>query len=370
MGLGLNGEYHSATGTWTGADGKPLYGDYQPNRGTGDPNQAVGLNQTSNPGNGVIGSNGGVQNTDGTVTVSKDGITYDPNADYAADIIDAIQSGKSAAEVQRLLNLRNTKARDLGLPEYLYDDIANQAKKYIENGGKKPGGEPGSSGLGGDDVKNTDGLNSSLDANQLAVDQAVARLQNQKPAINESYNQLLRENELNNKLEQENLRRGSIYGNYNTTGMADSFRVAQSTAYQGLRNKSELERKTALQEIENAINDTKFTGDINAANLKSEYYTRLAEIALENAREIRNHDWDVSNMKLNNSFNLEELKYSNSVNQSSALMSFLYSLVKDGVYNPQFAKILGLPESMLKNIADIVIDHRKKNLTGYPSSSI
>lgn len=300
LGAQIGGIYNSATGTWSNSSGGALFGSGSSSgsssSGSSGPVQTPGTGTTSQTtGTGTTGSN--PYTVAGKYTVSND-------QDIGELLKNMMNNNYSASDVQAMLDARINKANSTpGLGQYAYDDLYWQAMNYINSQNKISGQE---------------GLNSALDANNLAVQQAINNLQNQIPGINQNYDELLRQNEINNILEQENIRRGSVFGSFDATGLPDTLKTAQSTAYQNLRNQSELERQNDLREIENAIVDAQLTGDINKANILADYYQSLAAYERQNAQMNTQRGWEVEDRDLNRKWAVEDRDFTANYNTTQA----------------------------------------------------
>lgn len=252
--------------------------------------------------------------------------SWDPNRDYATEIQEAILAGKDPEYVKQLNDARNAKiAATEKWNDLAGDKYAQMAERYIQNSG----------------VNASAGYQASVNANNLATQQAINNLEAQIPGINQTYDSLLRQNEINNRLEQENIRRGSIYGNYSSTGLPDTLKTAQSTAYQNLRNQNEQERQNALQSIENQKVNTQLTGDINAANMMADYYNNLANQAYQKELANQQREWDV-----------EDRDYAANLNNNANNQNYAWNAILNGVYTPELAKAAGLDDATAKKIAD------------------
>ena len=124
-------------------------------------------------------------------------------------------------------------------------------------------------------------LSSQQAASDLMTQQQTQRLENQKQGVNQMYDASQVQNTVNNAIEKENINRASVYGDYFKTGMPDSLQVAQSIAYQNLYNRTESERKQALTDIQNAIEDARLAGDLQRADALSSYYKMMAEYSID-----------------------------------------------------------------------------------------
>lgn len=251
--------------------------------------------------------------------------SWDPNRDYATEIQEAILARRDPEYVKSLNDARNAKIAEMEQWNNLAGDkYAQAAERYYNSSG----------------VNASAGYDASVNANNLATEQAIQNLEAQKPGINQAYDSLLRQNEINNRLEQENIRRGSIYGNYSSSGMPDTLKTAQSTAYQNLRNQSEQERQNALQDIENQKTNTRLTGDINAANMTADYYNNIANQAYQKELANQQHGWDVEARDFNANYNTAATDRQNA-----------FSLITNGYYTPELAKQAGLSDEVARQIA-------------------
>jgi hypothetical protein len=208
--------------------------------------------------------------------------TYDPDVDYQALINDAV-TDKNYVAAGLLENLRNMKIKG--------EEIADQGLTYAYH---NPEVVVTDNGL--TDSKGTylDGMldvlkeqyREALEANDAAtaasVRQAIDKLNAQKEALQQQYDELAKQLYIDRRMGEKNLPQQLAAMGY-SGGLTESSMLGLATSYQQALAENERSRAQGYTDIEQQIADAQLTGELSKAQTEQElaqnYFSNYASIA-------------------------------------------------------------------------------------------
>lgn len=264
---------------------------------------------------------------------------YSPDIDYSLLIQKAINNGSSVEEVQNLINQRNQKIIDSGNTQYLNDNYTQSANDYISYQGQLNKA-----------IENYDKqAKADEDAIWAAVNQGTITLEQGKQAIEKTYQQAAKQaylaNQVSNKQANEHL---SSLG-LGKTGYLPQVYGNISEAYGNALSSATNTKNQGSQDIDNSV-----------SNLKAGAYTDIAKLKSDNAKSLADRVYEIQNNYKTQQNWREQFDQTNKNNQSQTELSQkqiayenAWNLLNQGIYSDEIAKQLGISGDVAKRYADV-----------------
>lgn len=264
---------------------------------------------------------------------------YSPDIDYSLLIQKAINNGSSVEEVQNLINQRNQKIIDSGNTQYLNDNYTQSANDYISYQGQLNKA-----------IENYDKqAKADEDAIWAAVNQGTITLEQGKQAIEKTYQQAAKQaylaNQVSNK--QANERLSSL--GLGKTGYLPQVYGNISEAYGNALSSATNTKNQGSQDIDNSV-----------SNLKAGAYTDIAKLKSDNAKSLADRVYEIQNNYKTQQNWREQFDQTNKNNQSQTELSQkqiayenAWNLLNQGIYSDEIAKQLGISGDVAKRYADV-----------------
>lgn len=274
---------------------------------------------------------------------------YDKNKDYAQAIQEAINKKASAYEVQQLNQERNAKiANEKTKGAFANDYFSQMANKYVND--YKPTSNGNSSYA---DLYNNS-FGAAKRAAQYTNEQSIKNLAAQKPQIEQNYNKLSQQAYINNQIGTKKLNEQMALNGI-TGGLSESTLANANADYQNKAANISQEKNNALMQLENNINQVRANGDIQSANLMSQYYDKIAQAAISQDetnynRYIQGLNMEMQKAGLTGQYQgqdtFQKQQYNNQIEQNTTQQAYEKAINEVKIYGkvitPESAKILGI----------------------------